>query len=153
MWELGLVAALVLVIGDQLRALLTARRQGLTRNLSRVVTFSALLVLAALYGLVSLRWLGIVSVDDPLASLQRMPSANWGYLVSGLMIALLLAYEVAALVQARRTGLTTNFSRLVALGIAVVILFVLLGMSAVKWDVYLGQLEATFQDSLQTEMP
>ena len=146
-WELLLLGAFVLVIGEQLVSLLLARRKGLTRNVSRVVTFSSLLALAAFYAVLELRWLR-VGVANDLESLQRLPKANWGYLVLGVMIALVLAYEVSALVQARIAGLTKTVSRLMALLGAVVLLLVLLGISQAKWDIYLDQLDTIYSESL-----
>ena len=69
-------------------------------------------------------------------------------LVLGVMIALVLAYEASALVQARSAGLTREVYRLVALFSAGVLLLVLLGISQAKWGLYLGQLEATYSESL-----
>ncbi|MFQ5351022.1 MAG: hypothetical protein ACE5EG_11315 [Thermoanaerobaculia bacterium] len=103
LWELGLLAAFVVVMGQELIALLVARRQGLTRNVSRVVTFSSLLVLAILYGLLTLRLLPSPHNAD---AIRRLPTANWGYLVLGVMLTVVLAWELAALVQARMAGLT-----------------------------------------------
>ncbi len=148
-WELWLLGAFVLVIGEELVALLVARRRGLTSNLSRVVTFSGLLVLAAIYAALAVRWLVPDPSLDGIAELRRLPTANWGYLVLGLMIAVVLAYEVSALVQARLAGLTRNVSRLAALLIAVVLLLVLIGISEAKWDIYLDRLEAAYSESLE----
>ena len=66
------------------------------------------------------------------------------------MIAVVLAYEVSALVQARIAGLTSTVLRLAALLIAVVLLLVLLGISQVKWDLYLDRLDAIYSESLRT---
>ncbi len=147
-WELWLLAAFVLVVGEELVALLVARGRGRTRNVSRVVTFSALLLLAGIYAFLELRWLRFDEAADGMAALRRLPTANWGYLVLGVMIALVLAYEVSALVQARIAGLTSTVSRLMALLIAVVLLLVLLGISQVKWDLYLDQLESIYAHGL-----
>ena len=148
-WELLLLGAFVLVVAEELVALLVARRKGLTRNVSRVVTFSALLALAAVYALLELRWLRFDdSAGSGMEALRKLPSANWGYLVLGVMIALVLAYEVSALVQARIAGLTSTVSRLAALLIAVVLLLVLLGISKAKWNLYLERLDAIYAESL-----
>ena len=148
-WELWLLGAFVLVVGEELVALLVARRRGLTRNVSRVVTFSLLLLLAAVYALLEVRWLRFDEGADGLEALRRLPTANWGYLLLGVMIALVLAYEVSALVQARIAGLTSTVSRLAALLIAVVLLLVLLGISQAKWDLYLDGLEAAYSESVR----
>lgn len=133
-WELGLLAAFAVVMGQELVALLIARRKGLTRNVSRVVTFSSLLGLAILYGLLSWR---LLPPADSTEALHRLPSANWGYLVLGVMLTVVLAWELAALVQARIAGLTRNTTRFAALLIAAALLLVLLGISEVKFDLYL----------------
>ena len=148
-WELLLLAAFVLVLGEELVALLVARRKGLTRNVSRVVTFSLLLVLAVIYALLELSWLRFDESASGMEALRRLPTANWGYLVLGVMIALVLAYEVSALVQARIAGLTSTISRLLALLIAIVLLLVLLGISQVKWNLYLERLDAIYSESLR----
>ena len=151
-WELWLVAAFAVVVGRELAGLVVARRQGLTENVSRLVTFSSLLLLACVYGAIGVAWLRATAGSfDELEGLRRVPTANWGYLVLGVMIALVLAYELSALVQARIAGLTRTVSRLLALLIAVLLLLVLLGISQTKWDLYLDRLEATYSDSLQPE--
>ena len=147
-WELWLLGAFALVVGRELISLLLARRKGLTQNVSRVVTFSVLLVLAAIYVVIELRWLRFDEDAAGMDALRRLPTANWGYLVLGVMIALVLAYEASALVQARSAGLTREVYRLVALFSAGVLLLVLLGISQAKWGLYLGQLEATYSESL-----
>ena len=96
-------------------------------------------------------WLRFDEGDGGLEALLRLPTANWGYLVLGVMIALVLAYEVSALVQARIAGLTSTVSRLAALLIAVVLLLVLLGISQAKWDLYLDGLEAAYSESVRPE--
>jgi hypothetical protein len=147
-WELLLLVVFVLVVGKELVDLLLARRRGLTRNVSRVVTFSLLLVLAVTYAVLELRWLGFDDDAVGMDELRRLPTANWGYLVLGVMIVMVLAYEVSALVQARIAGLTSTVSRLAALLIAVVLLLVLLGISQVKWDLYLDRLDVIYSNSL-----
>ena len=147
-WELLLLGAFVLVVGEELVALLLARRKGLTRNVSRVVTFSVLLLLAVAYAILELRWMRFDETVGGMEALRRLPTANWGYLVLGVMIALVLAYEVSALVQARIAGLTSTVSRLAALLIAIVLLLVLLGISQAKWDLYLGRLDAVYSESV-----
>ena len=150
-WELLILGAFVLIVGAELVKLLIARRRGLTKNVSRVVTFSSLLVLAGAYALLELRWLSYDEAAGSLEALRQLPTANWGYLVLGVMIALVLAYEVASLVHARLSGLTTAAFRLAALLVAVVLLLVLLGISQVKWDLYLGGLEAAYSESVQPD--
>ena len=149
-WELLLLGAFVLVVGEELVTLLIARRKGLTKNVSRVVTFSVLLLLAAAYAVLEIRWLRFDEAAAGMEALRRLPTANWGYLVLGVMIAVVLAYEVSALVQARLAGLTSTVLRLAALLIAVVLLLVLLGISQVKWDLYLDRLDAIYSESLRT---
>ena len=153
-WELLLLGAFVLVVGEELVALLMARRRGLTRNVSRVVTFSSLLALATIYALLEVQWVRFDENAVGMEALRRLPTANWGYLVLGVMIALVLAYEVSALVQARKAGLTSTVSRLLALLIAVVLLLVLLGISQMKWNLYLDRLDSIYSESLlPSDMP
>lgn len=148
-WELWLLGAFVLVVAEELVALLLAKRKGLTTNRSRVVTFSTLLVLAVVYGVMALPWLRVGEGGSGLAGLGDLPTANWGYLLLGVMIALVLAYEVSALVHARMLGLTRTVSRLAALLIAVLLLIVLIGISEAKWNLYLDRLEAVYSESLR----
>ncbi|MFQ5351021.1 MAG: hypothetical protein ACE5EG_11310 [Thermoanaerobaculia bacterium] len=64
------------------------------------------------------------------------------------MIALVLAYELSALVQARRAGLTSTVYRLTALLIAIVLLLALLGISQIRWETYLDQLDTIYSETL-----
>ena len=150
-WEMLVLGAFILVVGEELATLLIARRKGLTENVSRVVTFSSLLALALVYALLELSWLRFDDSASGMQALRQLPTANWGYLLLGVMISLVLAYEVSALVQARRAGLTSTVSRLLALLVAAVLLLVLLGISQVKWNLYLEQLDAVYSESLRPE--
>ncbi len=146
-WELWLLAAFALVVGQELVALLMARRRGETRNLSRVVTFASLLVLTVVHGLLTLR---LLPSGDSAEALRRL-TGNWGYLVLGVMITVVLAWELASLIQARIAGLTRNTTRLAALMIAAFLLLVLLGISQVKWELYVQQLEDFYAESVQAD--
>ena len=116
--------------------------------MSRVVTFSGLLVLAAAYTVLELRWLRFDEALGGMDTLHSLPTGNWDYLVLGVMISVLLVYEVAGVVQARRAGLTKVVSRLVALLAALVLLLLVLSISQVKWDLYLDGLEAAYAKSV-----
>lgn len=148
-WEIWLLVAFALVVGQELVALLYARRKGLTQNVSRVASFSLLLALAAVYALLDFGWLRYDDGADSLEALRRLPTANWGYLVLGIMIAVVLTYEVTALLGARRAGLTKAVTRLASLLAAVFLLIVLMGINQAKWNLYLERLEATYLDAIQ----
>ena len=146
-WELLLLGAFVLIMGEELVTLLVARRKGVTRNVSRVATYSSLIVLAAIYTLHELQWLRFDEAAGGMQPLRHLPTANWGFLVLGVMCAVVAGYG-STLIRARIAGLTRTVSRLVALAIAVVLLLVLLGISQVKWNLYLERLEAVYSESL-----
>ncbi len=135
-WELLVLSALVLLVGRELVALLQARRKGLTRNVSREVTFSTLLALAVGYGALAVRWLNVDVSIGTVEDLHRLPLANWGHLVLLVMIIVILTYELTALVYARGSGLTSNVTRLVSFSASILMLLVLLGMSEIRWDLY-----------------
>lgn len=147
--EVGVAAAILLLAGNELIGLVLARRQGLTRNVSRLVTYSSLMVLGLVYGALSLRGSAAMTAADPLAGMRQAPTANWPYLVAAVMIAVVASYEVASHVGALRSGLTTNVSRLVSLAGVLVLLVVLLGISAAKWDLYLERLESTYLEAIR----
>lgn len=147
-WEVGVATAIILLAAQQFLGLLIARRKGLTGNVSRLVTYGVLAGLGLLYAVLSVRFASTLEAADAMAGFRSLPTANWTYLVAAVMIGLVAAYEASSHVGAMRAGLTRNVSRLVSLAGIIVLLLVLIGISAAKWDLYLERLESTYREAV-----
>jgi hypothetical protein len=144
--EILLAVAVFLLALSELRGVIRARREGLSTNLSRVLSHAAMLVLLVAY--VAIAWSYL-----PLEAGRRevhfnTPTFNWTYLIPGVLVAMLAAWESLTLYRARRAGLTENMSRLVTHGVMVLVLVVMMGLSVRKWDLYLERMEATYAQSI-----
>ena len=131
----------------ELRGVIRARREGRSKNMSRVVSHAAMLILLVAY--VAFAWSYL-----PLEEGRRRdpefntPTFNWTYLIPGVIVAILAAWESLTLYRARRAGLTDNTSRLVTHSVMVLVLVVMMGLSVRKWDRYLERMEATYAESI-----
>ena len=145
--EILLAAAVFLLAVVELRGVVRARRDGRSKNLSRVISHSAMLVLLVAYAAIAWSYLPLESAPGGIVTFNT-PTFNWTYLLIGVMLTLLAAWESLSLYRARRAGLTDNVSRLVTHGVMVLVLFAMMGLSVRKWDRYLERLEATYAQSI-----
>ena len=144
--EILLAFAVFLLALTELRGVLRARREGRSSNLSRVFSHAAMLVLLLAYVAFALSYLPL---EEGRAETHfNTPTFNWTYLIPGVIVAILAAWESLTLYRARRAGLTENMSRLVTHGVMVLVLVVMMGLSVRKWDLYLERMEATYSDSI-----
>jgi hypothetical protein len=140
--EILLALAVFILVAHELNGILQARREGLSKNLSRAVIRGTMLVLLVVYAVVAYTYLPLEG-DGPILEFGT-PTVPWGYLVIGAMLTFLAALEAVSLVQARRKGLTTNVSRLVSHTVSFLVLLAMLGLAVRKWDGYMGRLELTY---------
>jgi hypothetical protein len=145
--EILLAAAVFLLALLELRGVVQARRDGRSRNRSRVVTHAAMLVLLVAYVAFAWSYLPLEAAPGAIDTFNT-PTFNWTYLLLGVMLTFLAAWESLSLYRARRAGLTDNVSRLVTHGVMVLVLLVMLGLSVRKWDRYLDRLEASYGQSI-----
>lgn len=145
--EILLATAVFLLAANELRGVLRARREGLSTNVSRVVSHVLMLALLVSYAVFAFSYLPLEASSGGIET-YNTPTMNWTYLLLGVMLTLLAAWESLALVRARRQGLTENLSRLVTHSVMVLVILVMMGLSVRKWDLYLGRLEATYAKSI-----
>ena len=144
--EILLAVAVFLLALTELGGILRARREGRSKNLSRVLSHAAMLVLLLAY--VAFAW-SFLPLEAGRREVQfNTPTFNWTYLIPGIIVAILAAWESLNLYRARRAGLTENTSRLVTHGVMVLVLLVMMGLSVRKWDRYLERMEATYAESI-----
>jgi hypothetical protein len=149
--EILLALAVFVLVAHELNGILKARREGLSKNLSRVVIRSCMLVLLVFYAVVAWRYLPLEGTG-PLLEFGT-PTTPWGYLVIGAMLTFLAALEAVSLVRARTKGLTTNVSRLVSHTVSFLVLLVMLGLAVRKWEGYMGRLELTYLPGIPVSAP
>lgn len=145
--EILLAVAVFLLALTELRGVVRARREGRSKNLSRVVSHAAMLVLLVAYVVFAWSYLPLETSGADIESFNT-PTFNWTYLIPGIIVAFLAAWESLTLYRARRAGLTENMSRLVTHSVMVLVLVVMMGLSVRKWDLYLERMEATYAESI-----
>jgi hypothetical protein len=145
--EILLAAALFLLAAAELRGVVRARREGRSKNLSRVISHAAMLVLLLAYAAVAWSYLPLEASTTGIENFNT-PTFNWNYLIPGVILTILAAWESITLYRARRAGITDNMSRLVTHGVMVLVLLVMMGLSVRKWDRYLERMEATYAESI-----
>ncbi|HVR29867.1 MAG TPA: hypothetical protein VMS86_10090 [Thermoanaerobaculia bacterium] len=145
--EVLLAAAVFLLALLELRGVVRARLDGRSKNLSRILSHAAMLVLLVAYVAFAWSYLPLESADGAIVTFNT-PTFNWTYLLLGVMLTFLAAWESLCILRARRVGLTDNLSRLVTHGVMVLVLLVMMGLSVRKWDHYLHRLEASYGQSI-----
>lgn len=148
--EILLGLAVFVIAASELQGVLTARREGRSRNVSRVVTHAVMIALLVPYVYFAYSYLPLETAGRGIETFGT-PTFNWTYLIIGLMLAFLAAWEALALLRARRQGLTRNSTRLVSHTVMFLVLLVMMGLSVRKWDRYLDRLEATYAKSIPAE--
>jgi hypothetical protein len=144
--EILLATAVFLLALVELRGVVRARREGLSRNVSRVVSHSAMLLLLVIY--VGVAWSYLPLESTGAIEEFNTPIVNWTYLIPGVILTILAVWESLTVYRARRAGLTDNTSRLVTHSVMALVLLVMMGLSVHKWDRYLERLEASYGKSI-----
>jgi hypothetical protein len=144
--EILLALAVFILVSHELDGILKARREGLSKNMSRVVIRASMLVLLVVYAVVAWRYMALEG-EGPILEFGT-PTIPWGYLVIGAMLTFLAALEAVGMLRARQKGLTTNVSRLVSHTVAFLVLLVMLGLAVRKWEGYMDRLEMTYQPGI-----
>ena len=144
--EILLAVAVFLLALTELLGVIRARREGRSKNLSRVVSHAAMLILLLAY--VAFAWSYLPLEAGTRETHFNTPTFNWTYLIPGIIMTILAAWESLNLYRARRAGLTDNRSRLVTHSVMVLVLVVMMGLSVRKWDLYLDRMEATYAESI-----
>jgi hypothetical protein len=139
--EILLCVAVAILAWHELADLLVARREGKTRNVSRVVTHGSILALVLVYAILAWRHLPLEG-HGPIEPFGA-PTVPWAYLLLGGLLTLVAAFESVAMFRARATGSTQNRSRLVSYVVMFVVLVAMFGLAMLKWQHYLDRLDAT----------
>jgi hypothetical protein len=149
--EVGLAAAIFLLAGAQYLGLSMARREGKTRNLSRLVTYGSLMALTVIYAVGNLIWLG--SAKDPidLSRIEDLPTVNWTFLIIAVMIGVLTAWDLAMHVRYTLTKKPHYLPRLLTALAMVLLMVLLVGLNLNRWQVYLDDIQETYMDSIPTK--
>ncbi len=145
--EILLAAAVFLLASTELRGVIRARREGRSTNVSRLISHTAMLVLLLAY--VAFAW-SYLPLEATAGGIDKFntPTFNWTFLIPGVIVAILAAWESLSIYRARRAGITDNTSRLLTHSVMVLVLVVMMGLSVRKWDRYLQRMEATYAQSI-----
>ncbi|MGB3562197.1 MAG: hypothetical protein WBC09_03975, partial [Thermoanaerobaculia bacterium] len=90
-WDIALAAATALLALGEFVALWVARRRGLTRNVSRLVTHGFIGLLMIVYAWLALGWLQTYQSMGETRDFTLSPTINWNYVILGWALALLIS--------------------------------------------------------------
>ena len=131
--------------------LVITRRQGLTRNVSRLVTPGVLMPLCLIYALGTLIWWISVRTPEALHAAPEIPTVNWTYLLLGAMIAVLTSYELWKHAQAMVLKQSSSVQRLLTHLAMVLLMIVMIVLNVTRWQWYLDELGSAYRDSLSSQ--
>ncbi len=129
LWEVQLAMALVLVASGEVIALIFARRKGLTRNVSRLVTHGFIAAISLIYAAGAFWTWRAPQPYLTFTSLADGPSVHWIYPLMGTMIGLVAIYELWQHARAMARGLTGSVPRLITHLVMVLLIVMLIGLS------------------------
>jgi len=152
-WDIALAAATALLALGEFVALWIARRRGLTRNVSRLVTHGFLGLLMIVYAWLAVGWLQTYQSLAETRDFTLSPTINWNYVILGWALALLISLEIVAHLRAIKDGLTRNVSRLATRLVMLILMLIMLSITLQKWDLFLDEYEASYQSSIPTMAP
>ena len=141
-WEIALAMAIALLATVETISMCIARGRGLTRATGRLIAHALVLVSICVYGWLALDWSRSLEQAVHLTNYNEVPTANWPYLVLAVVIAMVISWELISHLRALKAGLTRNISRIVSRGVMLILLAVMIGISEVRWQLYLDELKA-----------
>jgi hypothetical protein len=145
--EILLATAVFLLALVELWGIVRARRDGRSKNVSRVVSHLLMLLLLVAYAAFAWSYLPLEASTRAIEEFNT-PTFNWTYLIPGVILTILAVWEALTVYRARRAGLTDNVSRLLTHCVMVLVLLVMMGLSVRKWDRYLDRLEASYSQGI-----
>ncbi len=140
-WEIALAMAIALVAGAETLSMGIARGRGLMRSTPRLLAHAGVVVGVCIYGWLTLEWSNSLEEAVYLTDFSQVPTANWPYLVLAVTISAVIAWELISHLRALKAGLTRNISRIVSRGVMLILLAVMVGISEVRWQLYLEDLK------------
>ncbi len=139
-WEICFSIVIVILSAGEFVALWIARRRGLTRNVSRLVTNALLAAVAVAYAWLSLEFAEELAAVIPGTPFTQVPTANWPYLFLAVAIAAISSWELVSHLRAIKAGLTKNVSRILVRIVMLILLAGMLGISQMRWSLYIEHL-------------
>lgn len=149
--EVGLAAAIFLLAAAQYLGLSMARREGKTKNISRLVTYGFLMALTVIYAVGNLIWLSSAKDTIDLTRIDQLPTVNWTFLIIAVMIGALTAWDLALHIGYTFTKQPHYKPRLMTAMAMVLLMVLLIGLNLSRWQVYLDQIESTYAESIPAE--
>ncbi|MGB3563501.1 MAG: hypothetical protein WBH85_03825 [Thermoanaerobaculia bacterium] len=151
--EVGLAASIFLLAAAQYLGLSQARREGRTQNFSRLVTYGSLMALTVIYAVGNLIWLGSAPSPQDVSQVENLPTVNWTFLIIAVMIGILAAWDLVTHIRFVLTSLPHYKPRLMTALAMVLLMILLVGLNLARWDAYLGEVEATYVESIPDGSP
>ncbi len=149
-WDIGLAAATALLALGKVRGHIVARRKGLTRNVSRLVTHGLIGLLMLVYIRLGVGWMQTYQSLGTEPDVTGIYAMIWTYCLLGLAMALLVLLEISTHFRALRSGQTRNVSRLTTCLVMLVVMFVMLSVNVWRWNLFIEEVEAPYRDMIRT---
>ncbi len=121
---------------NELVGVLRARLRGQSRNLSRLASHSLMLLLLGPWVGYTFYWVKVMEAPGVTSDTFGSSALNLPYMLLGVGLILIAAFEILSLYRARREGHTRNVSRLVSHTLVVLLVLTMLGLSLLKWSDY-----------------
>ena len=150
LFEVQLALTVCLVASGEVIALVFARRKGLTRNVSRLVTHGFIAAFSLIYAAGAFWSWRALGKPESLAGASD-PTLNWTYLLIGGMIGLVAIYELWQHARGMAQGLTRSVPRLITHLVMVLLIAMLLGISVTRWQSPADEFGPSYRDSPTTE--
>ena len=101
--EILLASAVFLLAGAELWGVIRARREGRSRNVSRVASHVTMLLLLVAY--VAFAW-SYLPLEASTSAIEEFntPIFNWNFLIPGILLTMLAIWETLSVYRARRAG-------------------------------------------------
>ena len=128
-----LVAALTLY---ELQGLLRARLAGRSKNFSRLLSHSLMLLLLGPWVGFTFYWVSVMDAPGVSTGTFGSSALSLPYLSLGIGLLVIASLEILSLYRARRAGYTTNLSRFVTHGLIVSLVLSMVVLSILKWNDY-----------------
>jgi len=138
--ELLVILFLFILSFYEFLAILLARIKKLTKNISRIITHFIICVILIIISINSVIWLKYIEKFN-IMKIQKPIFVNWSFLVILILIGFLFIYEFIGIYNARRYKLTKNISRLITHFVMLILFFILIYCSVIKWNIYIEMLK------------
>jgi len=134
LWELQLALVVAMLAIGEVVGLVFARRKGLTKNVSRMVTQGVIAGISLIYSARAFWSWRALGEGDPLTSMAAATSLDVTALILGVTIGLLAVWELWQHARAMALRVTNSVPRLITHLVMVCLIAILVGITLSLWQ-------------------